>query len=206
MGKPATLLEGLCGHTLSFGGEAIEVERRNGGEWVYALKGGERIKIANYQSPAPMRENCSGTSPMPPPRSPFAQFLAERLYILKVHENFAEEAFEVSINPAAEARSVSCTVIHRKTGPVSGLHLLLHERSIASRLGGDGPGTILPGLRALDSQYDQDPGAQRTDRKDPWSGPIHSPPCAPGALAAIGVALLPRRFVKNVKNINRTPS
>ena len=45
MGRAATLLEGLCGHALSLGAESIEVEYRDGREWVIARKG--QIGIGN---------------------------------------------------------------------------------------------------------------------------------------------------------------
>jgi hypothetical protein len=32
MGRPATLLEGLCGHALSLGAESVEVEHKDGRE------------------------------------------------------------------------------------------------------------------------------------------------------------------------------
>jgi hypothetical protein len=47
MGQPTTLLEGLCGHALSLGAESIEVEYKDGREWVFANKGGMGIGIAN---------------------------------------------------------------------------------------------------------------------------------------------------------------
>jgi hypothetical protein len=50
MGKPVTLLEGLCGHALSFGAEALNVEYKDGREWVSMMKGGTGISIANYAS------------------------------------------------------------------------------------------------------------------------------------------------------------
>ena len=43
MGKPTTLLEGLCGHGLSLGADWIEVEYKDGREWVFAFKGGARF-------------------------------------------------------------------------------------------------------------------------------------------------------------------
>ena len=51
MGKSTTLLEGLCGHALALGAESIEVEFKDGRDWVFANKGGIGIGIANYASP-----------------------------------------------------------------------------------------------------------------------------------------------------------
>jgi hypothetical protein len=50
MGKPATLLEGLCGHALSLGADAITVEYKDGGNRVFAMQGGAGISIATYES------------------------------------------------------------------------------------------------------------------------------------------------------------
>ncbi len=50
MGRPATLLEKLCEHAASFGAQSIEVEYKNGREWVLAFKGGAGISIANFTS------------------------------------------------------------------------------------------------------------------------------------------------------------
>jgi hypothetical protein len=50
MGRPATLLEGLCGHALSFGAQSIEVEYKDSRQLVFAHKDGARISIANYAS------------------------------------------------------------------------------------------------------------------------------------------------------------
>ena len=38
MGKPATLLEALCGHARLLGAQSIEVEHKDGREWVIADK------------------------------------------------------------------------------------------------------------------------------------------------------------------------
>jgi hypothetical protein len=48
MGRPTTLLEGLCGHALSPGAQSIEVEHKDSREQVFANQGGMGIGIANY--------------------------------------------------------------------------------------------------------------------------------------------------------------
>ncbi len=48
MGRPATLLEGLCGHALSLSAQSIEVEYKDGRDWVFANQGGIGIGIVNY--------------------------------------------------------------------------------------------------------------------------------------------------------------
>ncbi len=50
MGKPTTLLEGLCGHARLLGAQSIEVEHKDEREWVIAVKEGIGIAIANYIS------------------------------------------------------------------------------------------------------------------------------------------------------------
>src|SRR5258708_19852791 len=50
MGKPATLLEGLCGHALSLGAQSIGVEYKDRRQWVFAYRSGIGVGIANYAS------------------------------------------------------------------------------------------------------------------------------------------------------------
>ena len=50
MSRPATLLEGLCGHALGLGAHSLEVEYRDREEWVFARKGDTAIRIAHYRS------------------------------------------------------------------------------------------------------------------------------------------------------------
>src|SRR6516164_4688786 len=50
MGKAVTLLEALCGHALSLGAVSIEVEYRDGRDWVIIRKGRIGIGIADYKS------------------------------------------------------------------------------------------------------------------------------------------------------------
>ncbi len=101
MGKPVTLLEGLCGHALSFGAQSIEVECKNGRQGVLARKDGIGIRIANYASSSAdakeLRENLRAAV-----KKPIRTVIHGRLYILKprVFESFGEDAFEISIDPA----------------------------------------------------------------------------------------------------------
>ncbi len=100
MGRPATLLEGLCGHALSLGAQSIEVECKDGGEWVFA-KGGTGIRIANYPSSSADAKELRGNL-YAAAKKPVRTVVAGRVYILKVGvtESFGEDAFAVSINPA----------------------------------------------------------------------------------------------------------
>ncbi len=59
MGKLTTLLEGLCGHALSFGAEGLGIEYKDGREWVFMMKAGSGIPIAKYaSSSADAKELC----------------------------------------------------------------------------------------------------------------------------------------------------
>src|SRR5215467_9288537 len=49
MGKPTTLLEGLCGHAVSLGARSIRVEYKDGREWVFADRACMGMGIANYK-------------------------------------------------------------------------------------------------------------------------------------------------------------
>ena len=83
MGKPKTLLEGLCGHALSLGADSISVEYRDGREWVLAQRGGAGMKIAAYPGTGADAGNYVRTSTPP----------------------LGEDAFEVRIEPAPERDS-----------------------------------------------------------------------------------------------------
>jgi len=101
MGKPATLLEGLCGHALSFDAEGLDVENKDGCEWVYMMKGGTGIGIANYDSSSAdareLRENLDAAR-----KRPVRAAIGGRVWILKVrvYDSFGDRAFEVTFHPA----------------------------------------------------------------------------------------------------------
>ena len=50
MSKPKTLLEDICRHALSCGAQAIEVEHKDGREWVSLRKGETAYAAANFAS------------------------------------------------------------------------------------------------------------------------------------------------------------
>jgi hypothetical protein len=101
MGRPTTLLEGLCGHALSLGAESIEVEYKDRREWVFARQGALGIGIANYRSDSSdgkeLRENLYAAA-----KKPVRTVIGGHVYILKVRvfDSFGEDAFAVSINLA----------------------------------------------------------------------------------------------------------
>ena len=101
MGRATTLLEGLCGHALSLGAQSIEVEYKDGREWVFANKGAVGFSIANYKSSSTdakeLRENLYAAA-----KKPVRAVIGGQVYILKVgiFDSFGEDAFAVSIDLA----------------------------------------------------------------------------------------------------------
>ena len=101
MGKPATLLEGLCGHALSFGAQSFEVERQGGRERAFAQIDAARTRIANFESTGrdgkELRENLDAAA-----KKPVRTVLNGKVYILTVRpsESHGEAALEVTIDPA----------------------------------------------------------------------------------------------------------
>jgi hypothetical protein len=101
MGKPATLLEGLCGHALSLGAQSIGVEYRDRREWVFAYRSGTGVAIANYPSSSAdakeLRRDLAAAA-----KKPVRTVIGGRVCILRVRafESFGEDAFEVTIDPA----------------------------------------------------------------------------------------------------------
>lgn len=101
MGKPATLLKGLCGHALSLGAESIDVEYKDRTEQVFANKVGIGIQIANYPSSSDDAKELRGNLCAAAEKS-IRTVLAGQVYILKVKisESFGEDAYAVAIEPA----------------------------------------------------------------------------------------------------------
>jgi len=101
MGKPTTLLEGLCGHALSLGAQSIEVEYKDGRERVFANQGGIGFGIASYTSSSSDGKELRGNL-YAAAKKPVRTVIGGRVYILKVcvFESFGEDAFTVSIDLA----------------------------------------------------------------------------------------------------------
>jgi hypothetical protein len=101
MGRPTTLLEGLCGHALSLGAQSMEVERKDSREWVFANKGAMGIGIANYKSSGADAKELRGNLYAAAKKS-VRTVIGGQVYILKVRifESFGEDAFAVSIDLA----------------------------------------------------------------------------------------------------------
>ncbi|HEY3454725.1 MAG TPA: hypothetical protein VGK64_09005 [Bryobacteraceae bacterium] len=101
MGKPKTLLEGLCGHVLALGAESIEVEYDEGYEWVYARHGPTSVSIAKYKSGSDDARELRGNL-YAAAKKPVRTVLNGQRSTLRVriHESFGENAFDVEIEKA----------------------------------------------------------------------------------------------------------
>jgi hypothetical protein len=117
MGKPVTLLEGLCGHALSLGAQSIVVEHKDGREWVFALSDGESIRIANYASSSRDAKELLGNL-YSAGKKPVRTVIGGRVYLLKVRtvESLGEDNFEVSIDPAPKLDPSSAPSFTAKQG------------------------------------------------------------------------------------------
>src|SRR5258708_1907708 len=101
MGKPVTLLEGLCGHAVSFGAQWFETERKDGRQRAFAQIDGARARIANFEDASAdakeLRANLYAAT-----KKPVRTVIGGKVYILHVRvlESIGKDAFEVSIDPA----------------------------------------------------------------------------------------------------------
>ena len=101
MGKPATLLEKLCGHALGFGAQSFGTERKDGRQKAFAQIDDARTRIANFEDSSTdakqLRANLYAAT-----KKPVRTVIGGKVYILHVRlsESFGEDAFEVSIDPA----------------------------------------------------------------------------------------------------------
>lgn len=101
MGKPVTLLEDICRHSLGMGAGSIEVEHKDKLEWVTARTGDVGIVIARFPSSGregtELRENLAKAL-----KKPVRTVLNARVYILNASVT-GEDAFKVMIDPAPKA-------------------------------------------------------------------------------------------------------
>ena len=116
MGKPATLLEGLCGHALSLGAQSIEVEHKDQHDWVYARKGATAIRIARYPTSGADAKELRGN--LYAAKKPFRTVVHGQVFILKVRvfDSFGEDAFEVKIDPAPKLDPAAAPSFTAKQG------------------------------------------------------------------------------------------
>src|SRR6266498_825282 len=101
MGRPATLLQGLCGHALSLGAQSIEVVYKDGHESVFARNGSVGVRIAKYGSTGVDAKELRGNL-YAAAKKPVRTVVGGKVYSLKVRvfDSFGEDAFAVSIDPA----------------------------------------------------------------------------------------------------------
>jgi hypothetical protein len=117
LGKPQTLLEGLCGHALSLGASALEVQHKDGFESVFAQKGRTGFSIARYKSSSADAEELRGDLYAAAKKSRRTVFDGH-VYILKVgiFDSFGEDAFSVSIDPAPKLDAATAPKFTAKQG------------------------------------------------------------------------------------------
>jgi repressor LexA len=100
MGKPKSLLEGLCGHALSFGATSISVTRKDGSDWVFAQEDSVDMRIFRCKSSSSdakeLRQNLSAAA-----RKPVRIVVEGRVFILTVRvRESCKDAFDVAVDPA----------------------------------------------------------------------------------------------------------
>ena len=100
MGRPTTLLQGLCAHALSLGAQSIEVERKDRRERVFVKKGGMGFGVADWPSSSADAKELRGNL-YAAAKKPVRTAIAGTVYLIKVHifDSFGEDAFTVSIDP-----------------------------------------------------------------------------------------------------------
>jgi repressor LexA len=118
MGRPTTHLEHLCEHVLSFDAESIEVEHKDGHQWVYMKRGdAERIKIAKWGSSSrdavELRRDLSTVQ-----KKALRTVLGGRLHVLSVlpRASVGDDAFEVKISMAPKPDPSVAPSFTRKQG------------------------------------------------------------------------------------------
>ena len=117
MSKPKTLLEDLCRHALSCGGQNIEVEHKDGREWVFVGKDNSAFSVANFASSSSdakeLRENLYAAR-----KKPVRTAIGGQVWILKVgvYDSFGEDAFRVRIDPAPKLDPSAAPPFTKKQG------------------------------------------------------------------------------------------
>lgn len=119
MSKPKTLLEDLCEHALSCGAESIEVEYKDGREWVFARKGDIAFGTANFASSSSeakeLRENLYAAR-----KKPVRTAIGGHVWILKVgvYDSFGEDGFRVRIDPAPKLDPLVAPLFTKNRGSI----------------------------------------------------------------------------------------
>jgi len=101
MGKPQTLLEGLCGHALGLGAHSIKVEHKDGRQLVFAGEGAPDASRPIFRSSPDDAEELLDDL-LAALKKPVRAAFQGRAYILNVTavEHSGGEDFTVSIDPA----------------------------------------------------------------------------------------------------------
>jgi Iron dependent repressor, N-terminal DNA binding domain len=101
MGRPTTLLEGLCGHALGLGAQSIKVEHKNGRQLVYAGEGAPDADRPIFKSSRDDAEELLDDL-LAALKKPVRAAFHGRAYLLNVTsvDRPGEEDFTVSIDPA----------------------------------------------------------------------------------------------------------
>ena len=102
MSKPKTLLEDLCAHALACGAQSIEVEHKEGDEWVFIRKDQTAHRVAKFATSSreakELRENLHTALKKPVKTAIGGQVL---LLNVGVYDSGGDgDAFRVSIDPA----------------------------------------------------------------------------------------------------------
>jgi repressor LexA len=101
MSRPKTLLEDLSAYVLSVGAQILEVEHKDGCEWVYIRHGNTGHSIANFKSSGrdakELRENLFAAQKKPPK---IAVGGSVWILTLEVYNTCGEDAFRVHIQEA----------------------------------------------------------------------------------------------------------
>lgn len=117
MSKPKTLLEDLCEHALSCGGQSLEVEYKDHHECVSVRKGDVAFGVANFARSSSdakeLRENLYAAK-----KKPVRTAIGGQVWILKVsiYDSFGEDAFRVLIDQAPKLDSSVAPAFTEKQG------------------------------------------------------------------------------------------
>jgi len=117
MSKPRTLLEHLCEHALSCGAQSIEVEYKDGREWVFVRKGEMAIGAANFASSSREAKEVRGNL-YAAQKKPVRTAIGGQVWILNVdvYDSFGEDAFRVRIDPAPKLDPSAAPPFTKKQG------------------------------------------------------------------------------------------
>jgi hypothetical protein len=186
MSKPKTLLEDLCRHALSCGGQSIEVEYEDRQMLVSVRKGDLAFGVARFAESSrdakELRENLYAAR-----KKTLKTAIGGQVWNLKieVYDSFGEDAFRVHINAAPKRDASVAPRFTQKQGQYLAFHLqLLEDPRTGAR--GSGPPAVLSHYAAVCSSDDHDARTKRSHRAHSRTGAIHQASRPPGASADTG--------------------